>query len=127
MDQCLRSHWRLRLNAKSSRRTKEEIATKVEQLASATPPGVLDVRLGKEHQEKRIEESFSLPLIHLRDRLHDIPRNRSLVVHCASGYRSAMAIGLLEQVGVTNVTDLVGGIAAWEATQLPIMDHPQAA
>jgi len=96
-------------------------ATLAEQLASATPPCVIDVRSGKEHQEKRIAGSLSLPLIHLRDRLHDIPRDRSLVVHCASGYRSSMAIGLLEQVGVTNVADLVGGIAAWEAAHLPVI------
>jgi glyoxylase-like metal-dependent hydrolase (beta-lactamase superfamily II)/rhodanese-related sulfurtransferase len=96
-------------------------ATLAEQLASTTPPCVLDVRSGKEHQEKRIEGSLSLPIIHLRDRLHDIPRDRSLVVHCASGYRSSMAIGLLEQVGITNVADLVGGIAAWEAAHLPVM------
>jgi rhodanese-related sulfurtransferase len=34
-------------------------------------------------------------------------------VHCASGYRSAIAAGLLQSAGFAHVADLVGGLAAW--------------
>jgi rhodanese-related sulfurtransferase len=40
------------------------------------------------------------------------------VVHCATGYRSSIAASLLEKHGRTQVADLVGGFAAWEASQL---------
>jgi hypothetical protein len=34
------------------------------------------------------------------------------------GYRSAMAMGILERHGLTNATHMVGGIAAWGASRL---------
>jgi rhodanese-related sulfurtransferase len=59
-----------------------------------------------------------MPLNHLDERLADIPRDREVVVHCASGYRSSIAASLLERHGLTQSTALVGGFAAWEASQL---------
>jgi hydroxyacylglutathione hydrolase len=41
-------------------------------------------------------------------------------VHCAGGYRSSIAASLLQQQGFTDVSELAGGIAAWEAAGLPI-------
>ncbi|GIX49431.1 MAG: MBL fold hydrolase [Candidatus Tectimicrobiota bacterium] len=89
-----------------------------ELLASPAPPLVLDVRTPREWQEKHIEGSHNLPLNRLRERLAEIPRDRLVVVHCASGYRSAIAVSLLERHGLTQLADLVGGFAAWEASQL---------
>jgi rhodanese-related sulfurtransferase len=43
---------------------------------------------------------------------------RPIVVHCQSGYRSAIAASLLERHGISRFADLVGGFAAWEASQL---------
>jgi len=94
-------------------------ATLAEQLASREPPLVLDVRGEKEWVEKRIEPSLNIPLNRLEERFADIPRGRRIVLHCASGYRSSIAAGLLVARGITGVTDLVGGIAAWEAAKLP--------
>jgi rhodanese-related sulfurtransferase len=78
---------------------------------------VLDVRTPREWRERHIAGSVHIPLNHLRERLHEVPRHQRLVVHCQSGYRSAIAAGLLEQYGVTQLADLVGGFAAWEAAQ----------
>jgi rhodanese-related sulfurtransferase len=95
-------------------------ATLAERLAAPQPPVVLDVRTVREWQEKRIEGSCHIPLHHLEERLADVPRDREVVVHCASGYRSSIAASLLERHGFTQITDLVGGFAAWEASQLAI-------
>jgi glyoxylase-like metal-dependent hydrolase (beta-lactamase superfamily II)/rhodanese-related sulfurtransferase len=91
-----------------------------EQLASATPPVVLDVRTDKEWQDKHIEGSLNIPLQHLRERISDVPLDQPLVVHCGSGYRSAIAVSLLMPYGPRQIADLVGGFAAWEASQLAI-------
>jgi hydroxyacylglutathione hydrolase len=93
-------------------------ATLAERLATPQPPVILDVRTVREWQEKRIEGSRNTPLNHLEERLADVPRDREVVVHCASGYRSSIAASLLEQHGFTQIADLVGGFAAWEASQL---------
>ena len=93
-------------------------ATLAEQLAEPLPPVVLDVRTPREWAGKHIAGSLNIPLNHLTERLSDIPTDRHIVVHCASGYRSAIAVSLLEQQGITAPADLVGGFAAWEASQL---------
>ena len=91
-------------------------ATLAEQLASDTPPAVLDVRTDKERETGVIEGSLHIPVNHLRSRLAEVPADRPVVVHCAGGYRSAIACGVLEQAGRTNMIDLVGGYGAWSAT-----------
>lgn len=89
-------------------------------LSEASPPWVLDVRSTKEWQGSRVAGSHNVPLPRLRERLAEIPADRLVVVHCEGGYRSAIAASLLAAAGRTNVTDLVGGIKAWIASQLPV-------
>ncbi|MEW5977309.1 MAG: MBL fold metallo-hydrolase [Acidobacteriota bacterium] len=96
-------------------------ATLSEQLSSRTPPVVLDVRNEKEHQAKRIEDSLHIPLGRLKKSLSRIPKNRPLVVHCAAGYRSSIAASLLQMEQIGPVSELIGGIAAWEQCQLPLL------
>lgn len=88
--------------------------TLAEELASPHPPVIIDVRTEQERREKRIEPSLHFPLTHLGERVGEIPLKRSLVVHCAGGYRSALAASLLMRSGIGGVRDLLGGIAAWE-------------
>ncbi|HUY87347.1 MAG TPA: MBL fold metallo-hydrolase [Pirellulales bacterium] len=90
-----------------------------EQLAAPGAPLVLDVRAAKEWQAVRLESSRHIPLTHLCERLAEVPADRPVVVHCEGGYRSALAVSLLAATGRTNVSDLVGGIKAWIASQLP--------
>jgi hydroxyacylglutathione hydrolase len=56
----------------------------------------------------------------LRERMDRIPRDRPLAVHCQSGSRSAIAAGLLQAAGFTDVTDVPGGFAEWQAEGRPI-------
>lgn len=83
------------------------------------PTFVLDVRSEKEYAIVHLQGSSNVPLTHLRERLHQIPTDQPVVVHCEGGYRSAIACSILLQAGRTNVSDLVGGIKAWIATKLP--------
>jgi glyoxylase-like metal-dependent hydrolase (beta-lactamase superfamily II)/rhodanese-related sulfurtransferase len=89
-----------------------------EQLGSASPPLVLDVRTPGELEGGRIPGSMAIPLNHLQERLAEIPRDRDIAVACASGYRSSIAVSLLEAHGLRGLSDLVGGMAAWEASHL---------
>jgi rhodanese-related sulfurtransferase len=97
------------------------VATLAEQLATAVPPVVLDVRTPREWQSKHIAGSLNVPLNQLPRRVQEIPRQTPLVLHCQSGYRSAIAASLLERHGITTCADLVGGFAAWEASQLAVV------
>jgi hydroxyacylglutathione hydrolase len=83
-------------------------------LASAAPPLLLDVRTPQERYTKYIAGSLHIPLQRLQRHLHEVPRGRKIVVYCASGYRSSLAVGLLEQHGIATLADLDGGVTAWE-------------
>lgn len=97
-----------------------------ERLASANGPLVLDVRTPVEHHAAHIDGSLHLPLLRLTEHLAEVPRDREIVVHCATGYRSAVAASLLACHGFARVTDLVGGISAWQASRLPVASPPPA-
>jgi hydroxyacylglutathione hydrolase len=91
-----------------------------ELLGDPEPPIVLDVRGEAERRGASIPGSRHIPLQHLRERIAEVPFGpRTVVVHCASGYRSSIAASILEGHGVPEVADLVGGIAAWNASNLP--------
>ncbi|MGC1483219.1 MAG: MBL fold metallo-hydrolase [Candidatus Acidiferrum sp.] len=88
--------------------------------SSSPPPVILDVRAPRERQQKHIEGSLSVPLNHLFERVQELPRNRPLLVYCAGGYRSSIAASILQKHGFDQVSEIAGGMAAWEAAKLPV-------
>ncbi|MGA7317736.1 MAG: MBL fold metallo-hydrolase [Silvibacterium sp.] len=94
-----------------------------EELASAGAPLLLDIRNPREWTTKRIDGSVNVPLNHLQERIAEIPRNRRIAIHCAGGYRSSIAASILQQHGITNLTEMAGGLAAWEAAKLPVVSE----
>jgi len=95
-----------------------------EELEGADAPLVLDIRNPREWATKHIGGSVNIPLNHLQERMAEIPRNRRIAVHCAGGYRSSIAASILHQYGITNLIEMAGGLAAWEAAQLPVVSEP---
>ena len=92
-----------------------------EELDGAEPPLVVDVRTPREWAGKHIANSVNLPLNHLQERIAEVPRDRRVAVHCAGGYRSSIAASILHQHGITNLVEMAGGLAAWEAAKLPVV------
>jgi hydroxyacylglutathione hydrolase len=84
------------------------------------PPLLLDVRNPRERAQKSIEGSMSIPLNHLSERANELPKDRTILVHCAGGYRSSIAASLLQQKGFRCVQELAGGITAWESAKLAV-------
>jgi hydroxyacylglutathione hydrolase len=91
-----------------------------ERLASHEPLAI-DVRTAREREQKSIPESMHVPLNRLVDRLGELPKDRPLLVYCAGGYRSSIAASLLQRHSFPQVSEVAGGIAAWEAARLPIL------
>jgi len=92
-------------------------ALAAEELASGGPLAV-DVRTPREHDEKSVAGSVNIPLNQLAERLGELPADRPLLVYCAGGYRSSIAASLLQRAGFAHVSEIAGGIAAWEAARL---------
>jgi rhodanese-related sulfurtransferase len=80
----------------------------------------VDVRTPNERTQKYVDGSLAIPLSQLLARLHDIPRDRPVIVYCAGGYRSSIAASLLQKEGFPDVSEVAGGIAAWETAHLPV-------
>jgi hydroxyacylglutathione hydrolase len=91
-----------------------------ELLSSAQPPLAIDVRTPREREQKHIAGSLSVPLNHLVENFGKLPRDRSLLVYCAGGYRSSIAASLLQRDGFSSVSEIAGGIVGWEAAKLPV-------
>ena len=89
-----------------------------EEMASPEPPLLLDVRNLREWAARHINGSVNIPLNQLQERIAEVPRNRRIAVHCAGGYRSSIAAGILHQHGITNFIEMAGGLAAWDAASL---------
>jgi rhodanese-related sulfurtransferase len=80
----------------------------------------VDVRTPRERQQKRISGSVGIPLNHLEERVAELPADRPIIVYCAGGYRSSIATSLLQRQGFAEVSEIAGGITAWEAAGLPM-------
>jgi rhodanese-related sulfurtransferase/glyoxylase-like metal-dependent hydrolase (beta-lactamase superfamily II) len=91
-----------------------------EEIRSSDPPLVLDIRTPREWAAKHIEGSVNIPLNHLQELIAEVPRDRRIAVHCAGGYRSSIAASILHQYAITNLIEMAGGLAAWEAAHLPL-------
>ena len=52
----------------------------------------------------------------------EFDKNKRLILHCASGGRSALATATLKEMGFTNVAHLDGGIKAWKDSGKPTVD-----
>ena len=83
-------------------------------------PGLhlLDVREPAENAEFNIGGTL-LPLGHVMSmQTEDIAewQNEEVICYCRSGMRSMQAAMMLESLGFTNVTNLSGGMLAWQET-----------
>lgn len=97
------------------RGTRVDRAALAKRLAAPKPPQVVDVRTNAEWNAGHIDGALHVVLDDLSKNLAQVPRDRELVVVCKSGYRSSIAMSLLQAAGFERVTDLAGGMDAWSA------------
>jgi hydroxyacylglutathione hydrolase len=72
---------------------------------------VLDVRGINEWTVSHVAGAKHIPLGYLRERLSELPHDRKIVVHCAAGGRSPIAVSILRQAGFHHVAEIAGGLA----------------
>jgi phage shock protein E len=69
---------------------------------------IVDVRSEAEFGRGGYRGAINVPLQALSGRLHRIPKDRPVVVYCASGSRSAMAARILRKAGFADVSNAGG-------------------
>ena len=81
----------------------EQLAKRMADTNGGDPVHVLDVRRNDERATGGIAGSIHVPIHELEHRMHELPTDGELWVHCASGYRAAIAASLVDRGGRTPV------------------------
>lgn len=84
---------------------------------------LLDVREPDEYSAVHAPDARLIPLGELGARLQEIAayKDKPIVVMCRSGRRSSQAVALLHDAGYTKVSNVKGGIVAWEGDGLEVV------
>ena len=83
-------------------------------------PHVLDVRSGSEWHTGHIAGALHIPGGELSRRIDELPWKDNLAVICGSGYRSSVATSILQQHGLDDLVNVIGGMTAWSRAGYPI-------
>jgi len=78
---------------------------------------ILDVREVEENELGKIPGAINIPLGQLRSRLHELDRQKPIIVYCSVGLRSYLATRILTLRGFENVHNLNGGYRMFQALQ----------
>jgi hydroxyacylglutathione hydrolase len=81
---------------------------------------VLDVRRPGEWKAGHIRSATHMPLNHLAESAQKLDHDQAVHVICAGGFRSSAASSILEQQGFHTVTNVVGGMTAWQNANLEV-------
>ncbi|GAB4518602.1 MAG: hypothetical protein OHK0046_26420 [Anaerolineae bacterium] len=81
---------------------------------------LVDVRTTGEYKDGHLPGAINIPLDKLSARLKDIPKDKTVVMVCASGNRSASAAKMLTDAGYGDVYNLLGGTMRWMMSGLPV-------
>lgn len=88
------------------------------------PALLVDIRERDEFMAVRAENCLFIPMSQLGVRLDEIPRDRPVMLICATGSRSTSATAYLMQHGWQDVGSVAGGIDGWERLGLPVRRGP---
>ena len=83
---------------------------------------VLDIRTPSEFAASRIAGSTNINFqaSDFAAQIGKLDREKTYLVHCASGRRSTSALPQFEKLGFKRIIHLDGGIKAWEAAGNPV-------
>lgn len=96
-------------------------APSIKALVDSGTAVLIDCREPAEHARERIP---GVPLIPMSafdiERVKGLAGSKKVILHCASGIRSARVAEALHAAGVTNVAHLKGGLPTWRAAGFEI-------
>ena len=93
----------------------------VEQISPTEPCGdrlVIDVRQDYEVESSPLpdKDTRNIPVVELREKCKEIPKDKPLIAICSKGIRSAESVRILKENGYSDVKYVGGGV---------IMKHPK--
>ena len=76
---------------------------------------LIDVRSNEEYLSGNITPAINIPIDELRNRLDEIPKEKSIYIYCEAGLRGYLAQRILAQNGYNDVLNLSGGYKLWKS------------
>ena len=89
----------------------EELREKIEQNKDII---ILDVRTRKEFEIGHIEGAINIPIDELRENLNKLDKNKDILLHCRTSYRSYLAFRILNNYGFKKIWNLNGSYLSWQ-------------
>jgi len=87
----------------------------LKQLMKQKDTTLIDVRTKRETSQGVIGKPLEIELSpRMTQKLSQLQKDKTYVVYCRSGKRSAMASKMMTKLGFSNVNNLVGGYLAWQ-------------
>ena len=83
---------------------------------------IIDVRGPPKHEEGHVEGAINIPIGQLRSRLDEIPKDKTIYVHCQVGFTSYLAYRILQNNGY-DVRNLTGGYNTYQMSNLALGGH----
>jgi hydroxyacylglutathione hydrolase len=88
---------------------------------------IFDVRNAGEYRLEHIPGATQLSAGRIVRMIDAVPRDRTVVVHCASGSRASVAASALASHGYDNIICMTGGIHEWQQRGYPLESGLEAA
>jgi len=81
---------------------------------------ILDVRTAQEFEKGHIKSAINIDYLSetFKDKLSELDKKNTYVIHCRSGRRSTKALKLFDELGFEEVYNM-GGIVEWEQSGYP--------
>ncbi|HMX41062.1 MAG TPA: MBL fold metallo-hydrolase [Saprospiraceae bacterium] len=73
---------------------------------------IFDVRKQSEYMSEHMEAAENAPLDYINESMLSMPKDKTVYLHCAGGYRSMIFASILRARGYDNLIDVVGGFKA---------------
>lgn len=81
---------------------------------------VLDVRNQTEFDEGHIDNAEHIMVGTLKNRLDEVDTDKTIIVQCQAGARSAIAASVLKANGIDNLVNMTGGYSKWQQEVAPV-------
>lgn len=83
---------------------------------------IVDVRETKEFKDGHLKDAVHIPLGDLKSRISELSKykDKAVIAYCRSGNRSNSACKTLHKAGFESVSNLQGGIMAWQNQNMPV-------
>lgn len=94
------------------------------QLADIQDATIVDVRKNSEYFSEHIQGAENAPLDTINESMLSIPKDKTVYIHCAGGYRSMIFCSILRARGYDNLIDVAGGFKAIkESAKFAVTDY----